>query len=159
MYAKANLDLKMADICIRLQGRYFIKSIYTFIAGIKIIISLPCLHIFCFLLCRNETDKKLNKIMYLSTVAILDIKMANLFTLNGYSVWGNKSSFNNSENYKDKYLECLMCAGHFQCLHFRHFVVLKLQHANYRYRKPQTQYLPKAYSTKSYQFELLFQTY
>ena len=33
MYATANLNLKMADICIRLQGRYFIKS--TFIAGIK----------------------------------------------------------------------------------------------------------------------------
>ena len=51
-----------------------------------------------------------------------------------------KPSYNNSENYKDKYFECLMCAGHFQCLHFRHFGVLKLQHVKYCYRKPQTQY-------------------
>jgi len=35
-----------------------------------------------------------------------------------------KPSYNNSENYKDKYFECLMCAGHFQCLNFRHFGVL-----------------------------------
>ena len=32
MYATANLDLKMADICIRLQGRYFIK-LFTFMAN------------------------------------------------------------------------------------------------------------------------------
>jgi len=70
-----------------------------------------------------------------------------------------KPSYNNSENYKDKYFECLMCAGHFQCLHFG---VLKLQHVNYRYRKPQTQYVSEAYSTRSlkyYQFELSFRTH
>jgi len=33
-------------------------NLFTFVAGIKIIISLPCLHIFCFQLCRNETEKK-----------------------------------------------------------------------------------------------------
>ena len=41
----------------------------------------------------------------------------------------------------------------------RHFGVLKLQHINYRYRKPQTQYLSEAYSTmslKCYQFEPFF---
>ena len=95
--------------------------------------------------------------------------MANYFTLNGYSlcvcVCGGvigKPSYNNSENYKDKYFECLICAGHFQCLHFRHFGVLKLQHVNYRYRKPQTQYLSEAYSMRSlkyYQFELSFRTH
>ena len=73
-----------------------------------------------------------------------------------------KPSYNNSENYKDKYFECLMCAVHFQCLHFRHFGVLKLQHVNDRYRKLQTQYLSEAYSTRSlknYQFELSFRTF
>jgi len=73
-----------------------------------------------------------------------------------------KPSYNNSENYKDKYFEYLMCAGHFQCLHFRHFCVLKLQHVNYRYLKPQTQYLSEAYITRSLkydQFELSFRTY
>jgi len=70
-------------------------NLFTFVAGIKIIISLPCLHIFCFQLCRNETEKKLNKLIYWSTAAILDIQMANYFTLNGYSLWGN-----NYQDYK-----------------------------------------------------------
>ena len=79
--------------------------------------------------------------------------MANYFTLNGLSMWGNGvKPYNNSKNYKDKYFECLMCAGHFQCLHFRHFGVLKLQHVNYRYRKPQIQYLLDAYSTRSMKY-------
>jgi len=29
-----------------------------------------------------------------------------------------------------------MCAGHFQCRYFRYLGVLKVQHGNYRYRKP-----------------------
>jgi len=68
----------MADICFRLQGRYFIKSIY-FYRGHKIIISLPCLHIFCFLLCRNETENKTEQNNVLKYCGHLGYKNGQLF--------------------------------------------------------------------------------
>ena len=66
----------MADICIRLQGKYFIKSIYLY-CGHKNHHSLTMLtH---FLLCRNETEKKTEQNNVLKYCGHLGYKNGQLF--------------------------------------------------------------------------------
>ena len=74
MYATANLDLKMADICFRLQERYFIKSIY-FYRGHKN--HLYHAYTFSVFYCVEMKQKKTEQNNVLKYCGHLDIKMAN----------------------------------------------------------------------------------